>query len=81
MAEMQKTLEPFAEKPETVYVLNIPQGEFFRYTKKSTTDIGYNRILRELLSKSAINILHLFSLKTPINGCFHQRKVTLPCAL
>jgi hypothetical protein len=25
--------------------------------------------------------IHLFSLKTPIDGSFHQRKVTLPCAL
>ena len=25
-------------------------------------------------------LLHLFSLKTPILGRFHQRKVTVPCA-
>jgi hypothetical protein len=46
-----------SENPETIYILNITQGEFFRYTKKNITDLGYNSILRELLSKSAINIL------------------------
>jgi len=26
------------------------------------------------------SLLHLFTLKTPQNGRFHQRKVTVPCA-
>ena len=49
--------EAYSTEPETIFVLNVTQGEFFRYTKESVTDLGYNRIIKELLSKNAVNIL------------------------
>jgi hypothetical protein len=35
--------------------------------------------MKDSLVTQLLDILHLFSLKTPINERFHQRKETLPC--
>jgi len=35
---------------ETIFVVNMDERAFFRYTKKSETDKGYNKIMLKLLT-------------------------------
>jgi len=42
---------------ETIFILNLTQSSFFRYNKKNTTDVGYNKFLLELVTPPEDNIL------------------------
>ena len=35
---------------ETIFIVNINENSFFRYTKKNETDLGYKKIVLELLT-------------------------------
>jgi hypothetical protein len=36
---------------ETIFILNLSQETFFRYTKNNVLDLEYNKILSELVTK------------------------------
>jgi hypothetical protein len=44
-------------KMETIFVLNLSQGNFFRYTKKNNEDKGYNRIILEFTTPQKKNLI------------------------
>jgi hypothetical protein len=48
--------------------------------KKAIKKTNAKKVNKAIQTEENSQLLHLFSLKTPINGCFHKRKVTLPCA-
>ena len=35
---------------ETIFIVNLNESAFFRYNKKNETDLGYNKLLLELLT-------------------------------
>ena len=42
---------------ETIFILNVTQQSFFRYTKENNEDKGYNKILLGLITPPKNNIL------------------------
>jgi hypothetical protein len=54
----------------------------FIFVSKTTENINktHYTIIYNFFNKLYIYLLHIFSLKTPQNGRFNQRKVTVPCA-
>jgi hypothetical protein len=42
---------------ETIFILNLTQETFFRYTKKNNEDKGYNKKLLDLITPPKKNIL------------------------
>lgn len=47
----------YIKRLEIVFILNLTQGEFFRYTRENKEDNGYNKIISDLITPPKIGVL------------------------